>query len=197
MTTAVIQYGAGNTRSVLSALSRLGYEGVLTDDPDVIRKSDKVIFPGVGEASSAMRLLKEKGLDEVIMSLTQPFLGICLGMQLMCSHSEENNTECLGLFQSPVLHFPQSEGFKIPHMGWNNIHSLHGPLFSSCRENSWCYFVHSYYVPVSESTTAVTDYDGIALSAALQKDNFYGTQFHPEKSGETGERILRSFMEDA
>ena len=194
---AVIEYGAGNIRSVLSALSRLGYEGALTSDPEVIKNADKVLFPGVGEASSAMAMLEKRGLVDVIRNLRQPFLGICLGLQLMCAHSEENDTDCLGIFPEPVLRFPSGRGEKIPHMGWNTIHDLKGPLFAHTAEDSWCYFVHSYYVPASPSSTSLTDYDGVTFSSSVRKDNFYGTQFHPEKSGAIGERILRTFLEEA
>ena len=192
---AVIRYGAGNVRSVLSALARLGTEGVLTADADVIRAADRVIFPGVGEASSAMTSLASSGLIDTIRSLRQPFLGICLGMQLMCGHSEEGDTDCLGVIPSPVLRFPEGVGYKIPHMGWNTISALKGPLFSGVEEAEYMYFVHSYYVPLSEYTSAVCSYDGIEFSAALEKDNFFLTQFHPEKSGDAGERILKAFLE--
>lgn len=193
---AVVKYGAGNIRSVLSALYRLGYEGIVTDDPDTIRCADKVIFPGVGEASQAMKALREKGLDDVLRSLTQPFLGICLGMQLMCSFSEEGDTEGLGIFPERVIRFPSSADSKVPHMGWNSISDLKGPLFGSVSEGSFMYFVHSYYVPLSQNTAATCSYGGIEFSAALAEDNFMGTQFHPEKSGSSGERILSAFLED-
>ena len=192
---AVIRYGAGNVRSVLSALGRLGAEGTLTSDPVVIKAADHVIFPGVGEASSAMASLSASGLIDTIGSLRQPFLGICLGMQLMCTHSEEGDTDGLGVIPTSVLRFPEGRGFKIPHMGWNTISSLKGPLFRDVAEGEYMYFVHSYYVPVSEYTSAVCEYDGLEFSAALGKDNFFLTQFHPEKSGDAGERILRSFLE--
>ena len=192
---AVIRYGAGNVRSVLSALGRLGAEGTLTSDPVVIKAADHVIFPGVGEASSAMASLSASGLIDTIRSLRQPFLGICLGMQLMCTHSEEGDTDGLGVIPTSVLRFPEGRGFKIPHMGWNTISSLKGPLFRDVAEGEYMYFVHSYYVPVSEYTSAVCEYDGLEFSAALEKDNFFLTQFHPEKSGDAGERILRSFLE--
>ena len=191
---AVIKYGAGNVRSVLSALRRLGTEGVLTDDPAAIRNADRVIFPGVGEASSAMRILREKGLVSVIRSLRQPFLGICLGMQLMCGYSEEGDTECIGVLPSRVLRFPEGRGFKIPHMGWNTIGETRGTLYDG-MDGHYMYFVHSYYVPISEYTSAVTEYDGVRFSASLEKDNFFLTQFHPEKSGDEGEKVLRAFLE--
>ena len=182
-------------QSVLSALSRLGADGVLTDDPDVIRSADKVIFPGVGEAGSAMKALRSRGLDDVIRSLRQPFLGICLGMQLMCSFSEEGDTEGIGVIESPVLRFPSGRGCKIPHMGWNAISSLQGRLYKDLEEGAYMYFVHSYYVPLSEYTSAVCSYDGLEFSASLEKDNFSLTQFHPEKSGGEGEKILKAFLE--
>ena len=193
---AVIRYSAGNVLSVMNALSRLGKDAVLTDDPAMINSADHVIFPGVGEASSAMRYLREHGLDEVIRNLTQPFLGICLGMQLMCSASDEGDTECLGIFPERVTLFPGGRGFKIPHMGWNNLEKLSGPLFGHVSSGEYVYFVHSYYVPASCYSSAVTEYDGISFSASLSKDNFHGVQFHPEKSGDVGERILRSFLEE-
>lgn len=195
--TAVIRYNAGNVLSVMNALSRIGSDAVLTDDPDTIINSDRVIFPGVGEASSAMRYLREKGLDEVIKGLTQPFLGICLGMQLMCSSSEEGDVECLGIFPERVSLFPRGRGFKIPHMGWNTLERTSGPLFRGIQDEEYAYFVHSYYVPSSSSSSALTEYDGITFSSALSRDNFHGVQFHPEKSGRTGERILRNFLEEA
>lgn len=193
---AVIRYSAGNVLSVMNALSRLGRDAILTDDPKAIKSADHVIFPGVGEASSAMRYLRDHGLDEVIRNLTQPFLGICLGMQLMCSASDEGNTECLGIFPERVTLFPGGRGFKIPHMGWNNLEKLSGPLFGHVSSGEYVYFVHSYYVPASCYSSAVTEYDGISFSASLSKDNFHGVQFHPEKSGDVGERILRSFLEE-
>lgn len=195
--TAVIRYNAGNVLSVMNALSRIGSDAVLTDDPDTIISSDRVIFPGVGEASSAMSYLREKGLDEVIKGLTQPFLGICLGMQLMCSSSEEGNVECLGIFPERVSLFPRDRGFKIPHMGWNTLERTSGPLFRGIQDEEYAYFVHSYYVPSSSASAALTEYDGITFSSALSRDNFHGVQFHPEKSGRTGERILRNFLEEA
>lgn len=192
---AVIRYGAGNVLSVMNALSRLGCEAVLTDDPEAIRSADKVIFPGVGEASSAMAYLDSHGLSDVIRGLKQPFLGICLGMQLMCSSSEEGDTECLGIFPERVTLFPKGRGYKIPHVGWNTITDLSGPLFLDTWEGEYVYFVHSYYVPLTPFTSAVAEYDGMAFSAALEKDNFLGVQFHPEKSADAGERVLRAFLE--
>lgn len=195
MTVAVVKYNAGNIRSVLFALERLGIKAIVTDDPDVIRKSDKVIFPGVGEANSAMVYLKEKSLNEVITELTQPVLGICLGMQLMCSYSEENNTDCLNIFSGVVVRrFSGPKTIlKIPQVGWNTITSLKGPLFESIQEKSYCYYVHSYYAPPGSFTTATTDYI-IPYAASMQKENFFGTQFHPEKSAGTGEQILKNFL---
>ena len=192
---AVIRYNAGNVLSVMNALGRIGAEAVLTDDPAVIVSADHVIFPGVGEASSAMGYLAASGLDEVIRNLTQPFLGICLGMQLMCGSSDEGSTECLGIFGERVTLFPRGRGFKIPHIGWNTISGLSGPLYRGLPEDSYVYFVHSYYVPLSADASASADYDSIRFSASLSAGNFHGVQFHPEKSGEAGERILRNFLE--
>ncbi|HOJ66509.1 MAG TPA: imidazole glycerol phosphate synthase subunit HisH, partial [Paludibacteraceae bacterium] len=184
---------AGNIRSVLFALERLGIEAVVTDDAEEILSADKVIFPGVGEASTAMNYLKQNRLDLLIPSLKQPVLGICLGMQLMCSFSEENDTTCLGIFDDKVKHFPDNENFKVPQMGWNNIFRLSGPLFNAIKENSFVYFVHSYYVPLSSNTAAVANYI-FDFSAALQKNNFFAVQFHPEKSGEIGQKMLENFL---
>ncbi len=194
---AVIRYNAGNVLSVMNALSRLGCDAVLTGDPAIIRSADKVIFPGVGEASSAMRYLDEHGLSDVIRSLRQPFLGICLGLQLMCSSSEEGDTRCLGIFPERVSLFPKGRGWKVPHVGWNTINGLSGPLYAGTDEGEHVYFVHSYYVPLSVYTSAVTEYDGIRFSASLSRGNFHGMQFHPEKSGDAGERMLRCFLEEA
>jgi len=193
MKVVIIKYNAGNIRSVLFALERIGVEAVVTDNHDEIRSADRVIFPGVGEASSAMNYLKEKGLDELICSLTQPVLGICLGMQLMCSHSEENNTPCLGVFDEKVKRFPDTAGFKIPQIGWNNIFGLKTQLFSGVSENAYMYFVHGYYVESCENAIAKTDYIA-EYSSALHKNNFYAVQFHPEKSGEVGQKILENFI---
>ena len=192
MKVVVIKYNAGNIRSVLFALERIGVDAIVTDDHDEIRSADRVIFPGVGEASSAMKYLKEKGLDTLISSLTQPVLGICLGMQLMCKHSEENDTECLGIFDQTVRLFPQ-EGFKIPQIGWNNITHLKTNLFKGVSEDAYMYFVHSYYVEKCDNAIALTDYIS-EYSSAVQKDNFYAVQFHPEKSGEAGQLILENFI---
>lgn len=193
MKVVIIKYNAGNIRSVLFALERIGVEAVVTDNHDEIRSADRVIFPGVGEASSAMNYLKEKGLDELICSLTQPVLGICLGMQLMCSHSEENDTPCLGIFDEKVKRFPDTAGFKIPQIGWNNIFGLKTQLFSGVSENAYMYFVHGYYVESCENAIAKTDYIA-EYSSALHKNNFYAVQFHPEKSGEVGQKILENFI---
>jgi glutamine amidotransferase len=198
MDIVIIKYNAGNIRSVLFALERLGYTGTVTDDPEEIRQASHVIFPGVGAANSAMPYLKERGLDEVIRSLKQPFLGICLGMQLMCKHSEENDTECLGLFDIAVKKFPEADivghTLKIPHMGWNNLEDLKSPLFAGLDKTAFCYFVHSYYAEMSNYTIATTQY-GLPFSSALHRDNFYGVQFHPEKSADVGEAILRNFLQ--
>lgn len=192
MQIVIIKYNAGNIRSVLFALERLGLEAKVTDNPTEIRQADKVIFPGVGEASSAMNYLQQHGLDQLILSLKQPVLGICLGMQLLCQFSEENQTPCLGIIDQPILQFP-SNGLKVPQIGWNDIYGLQGPLFEGIPEHSYVYFVHSYYAPLSNYTMATVDYM-IPYSAALQKDNFYAVQFHPEKSGIIGERILTNFL---
>ncbi len=194
MSVAVIDYNAGNVRSVLFALERLGVPALLTEDHDAIRAAERVIFPGVGEAQNTMAYLRERGLDQVIPSLTQPVLGICLGMQLLCTHSEEGDTPCLGLIPQSVRRFRPVAGEKVPHMGWNRIHSLRGPLFPAALAGEYVYFVHSYYVEQGPYTTAVADYV-LPFSAALQKDNFFATQFHPEKSGAVGEKILRAFLE--
>jgi glutamine amidotransferase len=189
---AIIKYNAGNIRSVQNALKRLGCESIITDDKKEIISADKVIFPGVGEAGSAMRYLREKDLDELIISLKQPVLGICLGQQLMCRYSEEGDTKCMGIFDSDVRLFPQVD--TVPHMGWNNFFSLKGVLFESISATDDVYYVHSYYPEISSCTTAVCDYI-LPFSAAMQKENFYATQFHPEKSAATGERILKNFLE--
>jgi glutamine amidotransferase len=191
MNVVIIKYNAGNIRSVDFALRRLGVEAVLTDDHDLIRSADKVIFPGVGEAGTTMKYLRGKKLDRVIKELTRPVLGICLGMQLMCAYSEEGQTGCLGIFQEKVSRF--SPGKKVPHMGWNRLEQTGGSLFDAKLSHQYMYFVHSYYVPVGTDTTAVTDYMGY-FSAALEKGNFFATQFHPEKSGGGGEKILLNFL---
>jgi glutamine amidotransferase len=183
MKIVIINYGAGNIQSILFAIERLGYQAVLTNDSIAIQQADKVIFPGVGEASYAMSKLKESGLDTLIPNLKQPVLGICLGMQLMCNHSEEGDTEGLGIFDANVVRF--SNNVKVPHMGWNQIYNLKSPLFEGVQDNEYMYLVHSYYVPNCDEAIAVTNYD-IEYASALQKNNFYGTQFHPEKSGDVG-----------
>jgi imidazole glycerol-phosphate synthase subunit HisH len=192
MKIVVVKYNAGNIESVKNALKRLGVEPILSDDAETISTADKVIFPGVGEASSAMRYLRERNLDRVIKQLKQPLLGICLGMQLLCSYSEENNTDCLHIFPYAVRRF-ESDDLKIPHIGWNDLSDLKSSLFSSVAENSYVYFVHSYYVELRENTTATSEY-GVKFSAAIEKENFYAVQFHPEKSGRIGEIILKNFL---
>jgi imidazole glycerol-phosphate synthase subunit HisH len=191
MQVAIIKYNAGNIKSVSNALYRLGIDHAITGDPDEIRKAERVIFPGVGEASTTMAFLKQNGYDTLIRELKQPVLGICLGMQLMCAFSEEGNTPCLGIFDLPVKKFRGE--LKIPHMGWNSLHSVKEPLFVPQLEGSYVYFVHSFYVPLAAETAATACY-GIPYSAALQRDNFFATQFHPEKSGDVGELILNSFL---
>ena len=224
---AIVKYNAGNVRSVQFALQRLGIEAIWTDDPDLLRTADKVIFPGVGEASSAMHHLRERGLDAVLRSLRQPVLGICLGLQLFCRHSEEGDTRCLGIFdvevrrfQSPVAPPPTPKGeyipgnetqistvpemysplgvgggarLKVPHIGWNTLSALRGPLFEGLQDENYVYFVHSFYAELHSDTIAQTGY-GVPFSAALQRDNFYAVQFHPEKSGPVGQRILNNFL---
>jgi glutamine amidotransferase len=192
----IIKYNAGNIQSVLYALERIGVEAVVTDDKEKIRQADKVIFPGVGEASSAMAYLRERKLDYVIKNLQQPVLGICLGMQLMCAHSEENNTDCLNIFDEQVRKFAPAGGearLKVPQIGWNTIYHLKTGLFEGLKDNSYCYFVHGYYAAPGAHTIATTDYVQ-PYSSALKKDNFYGVQFHPEKSAQAGESILRNFL---
>ena len=191
MKIAIVDYGAGNIQSIKFALKRHGYEGNLTSNAEEIRAAEKVIFPGVGEASSAMRKLKATGLDKVIPELTQPVLGICLGMQLMCNYSEEGNTTGLGIFDTDVKKFKGN--VKVPQIGWNHIYNLKSPIFEGIREHEYIYLVHSFYVPDCEEAIAITDY-GIEYASALHKDNFYGVQFHPEKSSSAGERILENFL---
>lgn len=191
MNLTIIKYNAGNVRSVTNALHRLGVEPLVSDDPDEIRKADKIIFPGVGEASTAMQYLRKTGLDSLIPTLTQPFLGICLGLQLMCAHTDENNTDCLGIFPLTVKRFPDS--MKVPHMGWNDISSLKGPLMKGL-DGGYLYFVHSYYAPLTDTTIACAGYS-LNFSAALQQDNFFAIQAHPEKSSHTGQQILKNFIE--
>jgi glutamine amidotransferase len=197
MKIVIIKYNAGNIESVNNALNRLGVNAEITADPDKIRNADKVIFPGVGEASTTMEYLRENNLDSLITSLKQPVLGICLGLQLMCSHSEENDTKCLGIFDEKVLRFVPKPGeefiTKVPHMGWNSITNLKSKIFTEEIENQYVYFVHSYFAGLGEHTIATCNYIN-PFSAALQKNNFYATQFHPEKSGTVGARILENFI---
>ena len=192
MKVAIVKYNAGNTASVVNALLRLGVEPVVTDDADALQNADKVIFPGVGEASTAMRYLRERNLDAVIKSLTQPVLGICLGMHLMCAASDENETTCLGIVPNRVRKLV-SDKLKIPHTGWNRIEHISSPLFAGVADGSYVYFVHGYFVEPGIGTTATCDY-GQKFSAALDAGNFYAVQFHPEKSGAAGARILENFL---
>jgi imidazole glycerol-phosphate synthase subunit HisH len=189
---AILKYNAGNIKSVQNALNRLGYKSIITDNASELKGADKVIFPGVGEAGSAMKYLRERRLDEIIINLKQPVLGICLGLQLMCRYSEEGDTKCLGIFDTDVRLFPPLD--KIPHMGWNNFLTIKGVLFKGISINDDIYYVHSYYAEIASCTTATCDYI-LPFSAAIQKENFYATQFHPEKSAEKGEIILKNFLE--
>ena len=191
MKIVILNYGSGNIQSIQFALNRLGFEGVLSNNYEEILSADKVIFPGVGEASSAMKRLKESGLNKLIPQLKQPVLGICLGMQLMCAYSEEGNTEGLGIFDDNVMKFTPK--VKVPQMGWNTIYNLKSDLFNGISENEFMYLVHSFYVPNSENSIALTNYE-VEYCSALQKNNFYGVQFHPEKSGKFGEQILNNFL---
>ena len=192
MKIVIIDYGAGNIQSIKFAIQRLGFEAVLSSSEAEIKKADKVIFPGVGEASSAMKMLRKSKLDTLIPTLKQPVLGICLGMQLMCSHSEEGETTGMGIFEVPVVKFNNS--VKVPQIGWNQISNLSSYIFKDIYELEYVYLVHSYYVPVSPGTIATSEY-GVKFSTALKKDNFYGVQFHPEKSSNAGEKILKNFLE--
>ena len=193
--TVIVQYNAGNIQSVLYALERIGASAIVTDNPDEIMQAERVIFPGVGEASTAMQYLRDKKLDEVIYNLKQPVLGICLGMQLLCKQSKENDTICLGVFDQPVKRFVSpSLKFKVPQIGWNKVERTSSVLFSGISDGSFFYFVHSYFVPNGNQTIGEADYIQ-PYSAALAKDNFYGVQFHPEKSAEAGEQLLRNFIE--
>jgi glutamine amidotransferase len=191
----IIKYNAGNIRSVLFALERIGVKALVTDDAEQIQKAERVIFPGVGEASTAMHYLKERELDKLIVSLKQPVLGICLGMQLLCSYSEENDTTCLDIFDNVIVKrfSPAYPSLKVPQTGWNTIQHSQQGIFSGVKDNSYCYFVHGYYAGESPYTIARTDYGGL-YSSALKKNNFYGVQFHPEKSAATGEQILKNFL---
>ncbi len=201
MKVAIINYDAGNIRSVIFALEKLGVQPILTADADSIRSADKVIFPGQGEASSAMRSLRERNLDKLIPDLKQPFLGVCVGMQLLCAHSEENNTPCLGVIPQRVVKFSTENGLKVPQVGWNKL-KIHKPkstihtstILNSQFNNEWFYFVHSYYVEMGEFTTATADYGG-NFSACLRKDNFHAAQFHPEKSSKAGQQLIKNFLE--
>ena len=188
---AIIKYNAGNISSVQNALTRLGYESIITDDESEILNAEKVILPGVGEAKSAMEYLKEKGLDKVIISIKQPILGICLGLQLMCERSEEGSTRCLGIFDAVVKRFPPKD--KVPHIGWNNFINIKGHLFEGIKSADDMYYVHSYYAEINEQTLASCNYIQ-SFSAAMQKDNFYATQFHPEKSADVGAQLLKNFL---
>jgi imidazole glycerol-phosphate synthase subunit HisH len=194
MKLAIIKYNAGNIQSVLNALERLGVNAEVTDDAEKIKSADKVIFPGVGEASSAMRSLKENDLDKIIKELKQPVLGICVGMQLLCEHSEENDTDCLNIVPVKVKKFSSSLKLKVPQVGWNNIFELQSPLFKNIPDKSYIYNVHSYYAEHSQYTIAKCDY-GLEYAAAIKKDNFYGVQFHTEKSAEVGDKIIKNFLE--
>ncbi|MGZ9736226.1 imidazole glycerol phosphate synthase subunit HisH [Flavobacterium sp. GNP002] len=191
MKIVIINYGAGNIQSIMFAIERLGFKAVLSNNPDEIKAADKVIFPGVGEASSAMKMLLESGLETLIPTLKQPVLGICLGMQLMCNKSEEGNTKGLGIFDADVVKFTSK--VKVPQMGWNTIYNLKSDLFKGISENEYMYLVHSFYAPLCVETIATTNYE-LEYSSALENNNFYGTQFHPEKSGDIGEQILANFL---
>lgn len=196
MNVAIVKYNAGNIYSVVNALRRMGIEPLLTDDAELLMKADKVLFPGQGEARSAMEYLRERNLDEVIRNLKQPVLGICVGQQLLCRHSEEGDVDCIGVFDLPVKRFvPTCHEEKIPQMGWNSIYNLRSPLFKGLNERDYVYFVHSYYVPFSDEHTIATADFTLPYSAALNKDNFYTCQFHPEKSGNVGEQIIKNFID--
>lgn len=192
MDIAIVKYNAGNIQSVIYALNRLGCNPIVTDQPELLAKADKVIFPGVGEASTAMNYLKARNLDQVIKNLTQPVLGICLGLQLMCDYSEENDTQCLGIFDIQVKRFPNT-GLKVPQMGWNNVYELKSPLYQGIKENDYMYFVHSYYAELSAYTIAKCNY-ATEFSASLNKNNFYAAQFHAEKSAAAGAKLLENFL---
>ena len=191
---AIIKYNAGNVQSVLYALKRLGYKAIVTDDENELRKADKIIFPGVGNARAAMESLQQTGLDKIIPALTQPVLGICVGMQLLCNYSEENDTECLGIIDTIVKKFPSQNGIKVPQMGWNSIYNYQSALLKGLPENAFVYYVHSYFAMLCDATVATTNYV-LPYSAIIQKNNFYGVQFHTEKSAEVGDKILSNFLE--
>jgi len=195
MKTVIIKYNAGNIQSVMYALDRLGVSYLYTDEEEEIRSADRVIFPGVGEASTALAYLKSKKLDLLISSLTQPVLGTCVGMQLMCRHSQENDTTCMGIFEVDVQRFPATPGFKVPHMGWNNIHNYQNPILGGVPEDAYVYFVHSYAAPVCDYTIATCNYIR-PFSAMLHRDNFYAAQFHCEISGDVGEKLLSNFLKN-
>lgn len=194
MEVTIIKYNAGNVQSVMYALERIGVSYKLSDDFEEIESAERIIFPGVGEASTAMKSLVSNGLDKLIPTLKQPFLGTCVGMQLLCRHSEENNTNCLGVFEIDVKRFPKTDGFKIPQTGWNDIYDLQSPLLKGVAENSYVYYNHGYYAPLSENTIGKTNYI-LEYSAVLQKNNFYSCQFHSEISGDIGQKIFENFME--
>ncbi len=195
MNVAIIKYNAGNIYSVVNALRRLGVEPLLTDDTEELGRADRVLFPGQGEAGNIMRYLRANRLDELIRNLKQPVLGICVGQQLLCRHSEEGDTDCIGIFDADVRRFrPERHEDKVPAMGWNSLHDMKSPLFKGLREDDYVYFVHSYYVPLCSDTIATADHI-LPYSAALQHGNFYATQFHPEKSGRVGETIIKNFLE--
>ena len=195
MEVAIVKYNAGNIYSVVNALKRMGIEPLLTDDPELLKKADRVLFPGQGEAKGAMEYLKARGLDAVIRDLKQPVFGICVGQQLLCKHSEEGDVDCIGIFDAPVVRFrPERHEDKVPCMGWNKLYDTKSPLMESLGDDPYVYFVHSYYVPVCEETIATADYI-LPYSASMHKDNFYTCQFHPEKSGTVGERILKNFLD--
>lgn len=193
MEVVIIKYNAGNVQSVMYALDRIGVNYILSDNPEIIQSADRIIFPGVGEASTAMKSLRNNNLDHLIPQLKQPFLGTCVGMQLLCEYSEENDTKCLGVFQNSILKFPKTEGFKIPQTGWNDIYELQSPLLKGVKENSYVYYNHGYYAPLCENTIAKTNYI-LEYSAVLQKNNFYACQFHSEISGDIGQKIFENFM---
>ncbi|MBC7937388.1 MAG: imidazole glycerol phosphate synthase subunit HisH [Rhizobacter sp.] len=193
MNIAIVKYNAGNVKSVMYALNRLGFSAIVTDDEKELRKADRVILPGVGNAGAAMQSLKEKNLDKIISSLTQPVLGICVGMQLLCNHSEEGNTQCLGIIDTAVKKFTAQDNLKVPQMGWNNLYDYKSALLDGLPENAFVYYVHSYYAEVGNTTVATTHYT-LPYSAIIQKNNFYGVQFHTEKSADTGDRILLNFL---